>query len=166
MSRIVRPVEERFFSKVDKSGACWLWTAGLSDGYGTFYFKGTMTTAHRVAWLLKNGPDSLPGGLELDHICRVTKCVNPSHLRLLTHAENVLAGISPSAINKRKTKCKRGHDLRVDKRGRYCPTCQSNFQKRMIRSQTPEQRAIRRAKQAAYWKTFKARMNPATRSLS
>ncbi len=56
---------ERFWSKVDKSSDCWIWTGGISSsGYGSFGVggsKGQMYNAHRVAWELVNGP--IPEGM-------------------------------------------------------------------------------------------------------
>lgn len=105
---------ERLMSKVDKTSTCWLWTGSTdSHGYGSF----KLTTpegrfdrgAHRLVWIALKG--EVPEGLVLDHLCRVRHCVNPDHLRVVTHTENVLIGISPSAINARKTHCKHGHEF-------------------------------------------------------
>lgn len=84
-----RPVDERFWSKVNKTETCWLWTAALDrHGYGVFgVAKGRGSArAHRVAYELVNGP--IPGSLPLDHLCRVRACVNPAHLEPVTVAEN------------------------------------------------------------------------------
>lgn len=45
-----------------------------------------MRRAHRVVYESLVGP--IPAGLELDHTCRVRRCVNPDHLEPVTHAEN------------------------------------------------------------------------------
>jgi hypothetical protein len=86
-----RPPEERFWPKVDKSGACWEWTAyKLPDGYGRFTI-GTGASrrkvlAHRFSYELANGP--LAPGLQVDHKCLNRSCVNPSHLRAATNKQN------------------------------------------------------------------------------
>lgn len=78
----------RFWSKVDRSGDCWLWTGGtLHYGYGGFWLEGKTLRAHRVAWELENG--AVPDGLCVLHRCDVPACVKVSHLFLGTHKDNV-----------------------------------------------------------------------------
>lgn len=81
----------RFLSKVDRSGVCWVWTAGHSrDGYGMFSRHGVNEIASRVAWELLCGP--IPDGLLVLHNCPGgdnPACVNPDHLWLGTQQENI-----------------------------------------------------------------------------
>lgn len=44
--------------------------------------------AHRLAYLSKHGPASLPDGWEVDHICKNRACVNRSHLRVLDRSDH------------------------------------------------------------------------------
>jgi hypothetical protein len=121
----------RFWRYVDKSGTggCWLWTNSLTeDGYGRFWPDRTRVLAHRFAYELIVGP--IPEGLQLDHLCRVRRCVNPAHLEPVTAAENARRSpVTLSTINSRKTHCVNGHELTagntaVDKRGwRACRAC-------------------------------------------
>jgi hypothetical protein len=82
--------EEMFWAKVNKTETCWLWTAstcGRNRRYGKFGIGYPRTMlAHRWSWETANGP--IPAGMQVDHICRVTLCVNPSHLRLATNKQN------------------------------------------------------------------------------
>jgi hypothetical protein len=79
-------MEERFWSKVDKSGDCWLWTDHLTpSGYGGFWDGTRSARAHRVSWILTNG--AIPEGQIVRHKCR-NKCVNPTHLELGTNLDN------------------------------------------------------------------------------
>ncbi|AER25916.1 HNH endonuclease [Mycobacterium phage Cane17] len=81
-------VEDRFWSKIDASDGCWLWTGSLThNGYGRFKVDGKMVRAHRFAYQMMIG--DIPEGMELDHRHTCPKrCVNPEHLRLVTHKRN------------------------------------------------------------------------------
>lgn len=105
VTRPARPAEERFWEKVAKTDGCWEWTgAKHRHGYGAFEHVGTVY-AHRVAWVLQNGP--VPTGLELDHLCKNKPCVRPDHLEPVTHTENVRrAGNWWRA----QTHCRNGHE--------------------------------------------------------
>lgn len=84
-----RTAEQRFWAKVQKTDDCWLWTASVlkkRGGYGQFNDGSTMVRAHRFSWELAHGP--IPTGLDIDHVCRVRRCVNPDHLRLATRKQN------------------------------------------------------------------------------
>ncbi|MDG4910781.1 HNH endonuclease, partial [Mesorhizobium sp. WSM4898] len=60
--------------------------------------------------MYENIKGSIPGGLVLDHLCRVPSCINPDHLEAVPNKENILRGMSKQAINKRKTRCANGHE--------------------------------------------------------
>lgn len=113
--RAIFPVQVRFWTKVDISRGptgCWLWTAALTDrGYGDRFRldDGRKVAPHRLAYELLVGP--IPDGLQLDHLCRVRNCVNPSHLEAVTCQENLLRGVTWAAYNARKTHCKHGHEF-------------------------------------------------------
>ena len=105
---------ERFESRVEKEpmSGCWLWTGTiLSKGYGQLWVgtTGKRVLAHRYSYELVRG--AIPDGKQLDHLCRVRSCVNPSHLEVVTARENVLRGIGRTARQARQTHCMRGHLL-------------------------------------------------------
>jgi hypothetical protein len=84
---------ERFWSRVDRSGgpdSCWLWRAGRTpEGYGKHKVNGRAWRAHRLVWVLVNGP--IPAGMEVCHDCPGgdnPSCVNPAHLWLGTRLQN------------------------------------------------------------------------------
>lgn len=111
---------------VDLSLPCIEWTGYRTDkGYGQRRYNGVVMLAHRAAYITAKGD---PGDLYVDHLCRNPGCVNPWHLEAVTNADNVLRGIGPTAVNKRKTHCKRGHEFTPENtikngNGRKCKTC-------------------------------------------
>ena len=86
--------DQRFerFIRVEESG-CHTWT-GYVDvrGYGRFHYEGKGIAAHRYAWFKHYGewPPPWPSsGMEVNHTCHNSSCVNPLHLEILTHAANL-----------------------------------------------------------------------------
>lgn len=102
---------KRFTAKYVVSGdGCWRWHGALQPtGYGMLWNGRRPEQAHRVAYKLFIG--EIPDGCEIDHICRNRSCVNPSHLRAVSHRENMRVSDTPMGRNARKTSCKRGHHL-------------------------------------------------------
>lgn len=121
------PVGVRLERRTDRSGDCWEWLGPKRRGYGRIQHEGRGQRVHRVAYELVHGP--IPEGLVIDHLCRNRGCVNPAHLEPVTAGENVLRGEGISAVNARKTHCKRGHlfdeaNTWISRKGRrHCRTC-------------------------------------------
>jgi hypothetical protein len=81
----------RFWSYVEKTDACWVWTrCRRDDGYGTlacrFHDRTRTILAHRLAYLLSC--TELPAHLLVRHLCHNRLCVRPDHLALGTAADN------------------------------------------------------------------------------
>lgn len=84
------PLIERFLSYVDKSvGDCWIWRGARQsrNRYGTFGIGGKILLSHRVSYELHCG--EIPKGMHVLHKCDVPYCVNPAHLFLGTHQDNM-----------------------------------------------------------------------------
>lgn len=105
----MRQIEALFLRKVTKTKSCWLWIGTFEpNGYGVIRFGADTMKAHRFAYELFVG--EIADGLVIHHECNTRNCVNPAHLRAVTHRENVLAGGGPTAQNARKTHCRNGHE--------------------------------------------------------
>lgn len=79
----------RFWSKVIKREGCWGWTGDTRwDGYGRFRYLRKAVFAHRVSYELHHGP--IPAGMGVMHSCDTPECVNPAHLSLGSHDDNML----------------------------------------------------------------------------
>lgn len=101
MGRAPKPLAERFWPKVEKSGpivqadlgSCWVWTGFCAkyNGYGKMHVDteaGKRSfVAHRVSWTLHFG--EIPDGKEVLHRCDNPPCVRPDHLLIGTHTDNM-----------------------------------------------------------------------------
>jgi hypothetical protein len=132
---------------------CWEWTGFIgSKGYGTVYLpvgtetseyvpRGRMLMAHRLVYSMLVKP--IPAGLQIDHLCRVRKCVNPAHMEPVTQRENILRGVGVTAINAAKTHCIHGREFtsentpssrRGDRQCRQCTNERMRARRRAVAS--------------------------------
>ena len=88
--------EEKFWSRVNKTDSCWLWTGCIGySGYGLLTTR-VPIRAHRFSWELHN--NKIPDNLHVCHKCDVRHCVNPEHLFLGTHKDNMNDMISKGRL--------------------------------------------------------------------
>lgn len=173
---------DRFWAKVypEPNTGCWLWGASsVAGGYGSIQGPARRkVVAHR--WLFAAGLGEWPPAhLDIDHLCRVTACVNPDHIELVPRQVNILRG----NIGQPRTVCPQGHvmdeantyysrsrnKLGHRARRRHCHTCmkdrsrewgrrnQAEYRRRRLAyvpRETPEQRSehARRAAKALWAK--------------
>lgn len=130
----------RFWLKVYARGDCWEWRGFRnSDGYGQFTLGEDRLQAHRIAFTEAYG--SIPGGLQIDHLCQHPWCVRPSHLDAVVQRTNILRGNNNAAArHARQTACINGHPFNEentwrprDGSRRYCKVCLREAQRRYRR---------------------------------
>jgi hypothetical protein len=125
---------------VNESG-CWHWTAAVnSRNYGQVGVDGVSKSTHRITYQLLVGP--IPEGLQIDHLCRNTRCCNPEHLEPVTALEN-----RRRRPDFNKSHCVNGHELTVENTiiklaggveiRRNCRTCTKESQRAKRRAGLP-----------------------------
>jgi hypothetical protein len=139
---------KRFLTRVDigeipahrpELGHCWQWRGTIAwNGYGRWACteggRHVQGNAHRRLYVHLHG--DLNRKIDLDHLCRNRKCVNPEHLEPVSRQENARRGIGGTLARARqlaKTHCKFGHPLdetnthvRKDTGARGCIKCRSD----------------------------------------
>ncbi len=125
-----------FSNRIRVADDCWIWLgAKLPQGYGAWRRPGhTTRRAHLLVWRILVGP--VPDGLELDHLCRVTACVNPAHMEAVTHRENMRRSVMASHARHSEL-CRPGRHLltpsttyEAPNGDRYCRECKRETNRR------------------------------------
>jgi hypothetical protein len=133
MAKATLTIQERLFklSVPEPNTGCILWIGGVGNkGYGRVRYNGKTCSPHRVAYELKYG--KIPDGLQLDHLCRITCCINPDHLEPVTCKENINRAPWANQIQ-----CVNGHIYPegnpyspVGRHKKICGVCALEYQRR------------------------------------
>lgn len=155
------PIEDRFWSKVNKTDNCWVWIGSLGGSppknYGQFWMNGKIRKATHVSWELHH-KKAFPLGLMACHSCDNPPCVNPQNIFVGTMKENIIDASKKGRLHPQmgsRKSCKNGHDLTVKankKDNGYCGACAKDIKTRWINKNIEHVRLaqrIRRMKRKA-----------------
>lgn len=124
---------------IDSDTGCWNWTGSCQpNGYGRSSVGSTKWLAHRLVYTLLVG--EIPCGLDLDHLCRNRRCVNPEHLEPVTRKINLLRGERAN-----RTHCPQGHLIDGWDRLREVRVCRRCHSQRANRVRNQRRAEARRA---------------------
>lgn len=97
----------RLWSYIRIENDCWIFTGTLNGkGYGCF----SRTSAHRASYKIFKG--DITEGKFVCHKCDVKSCVNPDHLWLGTHEDNMLDMVKKERHGKSKLTAKQVQTIR------------------------------------------------------
>lgn len=136
--------KRKFLDRVmpEPNTGCWFWLgASGSHGYGNVSYQSKTTTAHRAAYLMFKG--EIPDGKLVCHRCDEPSCVNPDHLWLGNHNDNMQDMVGKNRQKKGENcswailtkkdveniRSLRARGLTLDKIGEIYGTCRANVSK-------------------------------------
>lgn len=145
---VTKPLNERFWAKVDRRGddECWPWLGSKDEhGYGQIWVNGRKVKAAKVAWELANRA-AFPVGKYACHSCDNPNCVNATHIWPGTPKDNMLDAVKKKRHHMmQRTHCPQGHPYdaanTILRRGgqRGCRTCK-NLANVALRKRLKEER--------------------------
>lgn len=148
MTPLSREILDGFWSKVQKTDDCWIWTAGKTpNGYGRFSIKRKPVYAHRVSYVIEHG--SISEDLCICHTCDNPSCVRPDHLFQGTHSDNQIDSVRKGRqMNVRKTHCPQGHPYSgiASNGGRICMECMRSHVREHMRKKRLDKQFVENAR--------------------
>lgn len=82
-----------YYSMPEPNSGCWLWMGTVNPrGYGILLIDNVPYRIHRLQWERFNGV--IPKGLFICHKCDTPSCINPDHLFMGTHNDNMRDGVN------------------------------------------------------------------------
>ncbi len=121
------------WSEWEPNSGCLLWVGCVAISrsgapYPRFRFQGRKEYVYRVVF--DQLVESIRPGYTIDHTCKVTLCVRPSHLEQLTMQQNQLRSNGMAARYAQRTHCQNGHLFDYLFEGkRRCRTCDRDRQR-------------------------------------
>lgn len=108
--------------QANTGSGCWDWIGAYSKPFakysyqtGQFKMNGKKSRAHRCAWIFYRG--QIPLGLYVLHKCNNSMCVNPDHLYLGTHEDNMRDMAVSCRAAQSKFTDDQVHEIRAHKQG-------------------------------------------------
>lgn len=87
ISEITPDLIQRVFARTQVNGDCWEWTGATRAGYGAIKINGVVVSCHRLVHEMFLG--EIPDGRLVIHSCDNRLCINPCHLDIGCHSENL-----------------------------------------------------------------------------
>lgn len=87
---------ERFWAQTHRENDCIIYTQAIDKDYGRFSFKSKTYRAHRFSYMIHKG--DIPEGYVIRHTCDNKLCVNPDHLLLGTHQDNMIDMVNRNRV--------------------------------------------------------------------
>lgn len=92
-------LKKRLLARITKQdNGCWIWQGACRSGYGAIRVGAKVCQTHRLSYTLFKG--NIPDGLLVCHTCDTKKCINPEHLFVGTHKDNMADCVNKGRISR------------------------------------------------------------------